>query len=396
MIVKNEEHNLPDCLAAVAGLVDEIVVVDTGSSDRTREMAGRLGARVFDFPWVDDFAAARNESRRHATGDWIFWLDADDRVDEVNRSRLRTLFSAPPEEDRACSMRTEVLLPSGSTTAMDHVRLFRNDPRICWKYRVHEQLLFGTAWLADSARKTDVVIQHLGYQDGAVMMRKGERNLRMLEMDHRDDPGDPVVCFNLGWTYLGLGRFADALPCLQRSLQRSAPTLSIVRRLYPLLVKAHRELGQYQQAATICAEGRKRYPDDRDLLAQDERLRAVLAQLFVQARDFHRAGAFERAEALYRQVLVADPGQVQTLYLLGAACDAQGKVDEAEASLRQAVQLAPDNADAHNHLGVVLARKGRLEEAVANFQQALRLRPRFADAQKNLRLALGERDGAAP
>jgi GT2 family glycosyltransferase len=79
MIVKNEERHLPDCLASVNDLVDEMIVVDTGSTDRTKAVAASYGAKVSDFPWVDDFAAARNEALRHATGDWVFWMDADDR-----------------------------------------------------------------------------------------------------------------------------------------------------------------------------------------------------------------------------------------------------------------------------------------------------------------------------
>ena len=92
MIVRNEEANLPTCLSTVAGLVQEIVIVDTGSTDRTREIAVAAGARVVDFPWIDDFSAARNEALRHASGAWIFSLDADDRVDEENRRRCRDSF----------------------------------------------------------------------------------------------------------------------------------------------------------------------------------------------------------------------------------------------------------------------------------------------------------------
>jgi hypothetical protein len=72
MIVRNEESNLPACLESVKGVFDEIIVVETGSTDRTREVAADHGARVIDFPWIDSFAAARNESLRHAGGDWIF------------------------------------------------------------------------------------------------------------------------------------------------------------------------------------------------------------------------------------------------------------------------------------------------------------------------------------
>lgn len=74
LMIRNEEAALPGCLQSIAGLADEIVVVDTGSTDRTKEIAARFGAKVFDFAWCDDFAAARNECIRHATGDWIFWM----------------------------------------------------------------------------------------------------------------------------------------------------------------------------------------------------------------------------------------------------------------------------------------------------------------------------------
>src|SRR5262249_4480308 len=78
MIVRNEEANIADCLETVRNIVDEIVIVDTGSTDATKSIAERFGARLFDFPWIDSFAAARNESLRHARCEWIFWMDADD------------------------------------------------------------------------------------------------------------------------------------------------------------------------------------------------------------------------------------------------------------------------------------------------------------------------------
>ena len=92
MIVKNEEENLPRCLASVEGIFDEIIVVDTGSTDRTKEIAREFGAKVFDFEWIDSFAAARNEALSHATGDYAFWLDADDVVEPVERVKLLALL----------------------------------------------------------------------------------------------------------------------------------------------------------------------------------------------------------------------------------------------------------------------------------------------------------------
>ena len=108
MIVKNEEDHLPHCLESVRGVFDEIVVVDTGSSDRTREIAREFGAKVFDFPWIDDFAAARNEALSHATGDYVFWLDADDLVEPAERVKLTALLAGL---ERPASRGTESTRP---------------------------------------------------------------------------------------------------------------------------------------------------------------------------------------------------------------------------------------------------------------------------------------------
>jgi GT2 family glycosyltransferase len=96
MIVRDEEANLPRCLSSVQGIFDEIVVVDTGSTDRTAAIAREFGARVFDFVWVDDFAAARNAALARATGDYAFWLDADDLVEQPEREKLRELLASLP------------------------------------------------------------------------------------------------------------------------------------------------------------------------------------------------------------------------------------------------------------------------------------------------------------
>ena len=102
MIVKNESQNLAACLQSVREAVDEIIVIDTGSTDNTRDIAQSAGARVFDFTWCDDFSAARNESIRHARGRYILWLDADDRLDPVEVQKLKQFkASLPDKQDRA-------------------------------------------------------------------------------------------------------------------------------------------------------------------------------------------------------------------------------------------------------------------------------------------------------
>jgi hypothetical protein len=239
LMVKNEQDNLPSCLRSAADLVHEMIVVDTGSTDRTKEVAASLGARVLGFAWVDSFAAARNESLRHATGDWIFWLDGDEYLDEANRQKVRTLFANLGQENAAYSMKqcSAPEVAGGSATVVDQVRLFRNLPEIRWEHRVHEQILPAVRRAGHEVRFTDIAITHTGYEDPAVRHQKTLRNLRLLELELAEQPEHPFTLFNLGWACHDLGRTAEAIPLLCRSLARSQPGDSIVRKGYTLLVE---------------------------------------------------------------------------------------------------------------------------------------------------------------
>ena len=268
MIVKNEEGNIAACLGPVMRLVYDVVVIDTGSTGRTVEIARGLGANVFHFPWVDSFAAARNESLRHATGEWVFWLDADDRIDGENLERLRVLLASLTDENVGFVMKCHCLPDpvSRRSTTVDHVRLFRRHPGLRWRYRVHEQILGSLRELGADVRWSDVVIQHTGYQDPALRQRKLQRDLRLLMLEQAENGGDPFVLFNLGMILHELHRPGEALGCLRESLRQSHPSDSIVRKLYGLISQCHRQLGQKEEALASCREGRRHYPFDVELL----------------------------------------------------------------------------------------------------------------------------------
>jgi glycosyltransferase involved in cell wall biosynthesis len=271
MIVRNEEANLPECLRTTEGLFNEAVVVDTGSTDGTQEAARRFGARVFEFPWVDSFGAARNESVRHATCKWIMWLDADDRLDADNRDRLRNLFAGLGDERDAYAIQVRSVLDANRSAfrLLDQVRIFRNLPEIRWDYRIHEQILPSVNRAGGVVRWTDVIVDHVGYQDATVRRKKLERNLRLLELDNAERSDDSFSLFNLGWTLLDLGRTADAFPRLRRSLETAKPDSSILRKLHHLLAVAQRQLGSPEEALKACQEGLKRFPDDAELLLEE-------------------------------------------------------------------------------------------------------------------------------
>lgn len=341
MIVKNEQANLAECLASVAGLVNEIVVIDTGSTDKTREIAGRFAAKIHEFPWVDSFAAARNESLKHATGQWAFWMDADDRLDAANRDKLRTLFTSLNGDNAAYCMKClcPPERPGGPATVVDHVRLFRNHPEIRWQYRVHEQILPAVNRAGSDVRPTGVIIRHVGYLDPALRRRKHDRDMRLLDLDLRENPNDPFVEFNIGWNLEQIGKPAEALPYLQRSLQRSQPSDSIVRKLFSLIMECHRQLGRPDVAMAACQDGRRIYPDDAQLLFQEAHLR-------INGRDLQGA-----EQCLLRLIQGTDEPRFASTatdlrgykaqHLLAVVYCDQGRPFEAEALFRTVLDAEP-------------------------------------------------------
>lgn len=140
MIVKNEEDVLGRCLSCMDGIADEIVIVDTGSTDRTREIALQFTSKVYDFPWRDDFAAARNFAFSKATMDYTLWLDADDVIDEENRAKFLALKRELPESADMVMMKYDVAFDAQGRPTLSYYRerLFRTSRHFQWVGEIHE------------------------------------------------------------------------------------------------------------------------------------------------------------------------------------------------------------------------------------------------------------------
>ncbi|MCS6852349.1 MAG: glycosyltransferase [Gemmataceae bacterium] len=346
MIVRDEEADLPLCLDSVASLVDEIIVVDTGSKDRTRDVAARRGARVIDFAWRDDFAAARNESLRHATGEWIFWLDADDRLDPDNQQRLRRLFASLADENVGYVMycRGPIRPDTNPGPLLTHTRLFRNHSAIRWQYRIHEQITPAILRSGGQERLTDVVIEHTGYEDAERLQQKMERNLRLLRLQDAEQPNDPFTLYNLGRTHLGLKQPAEALPYFQRSLALWPRSDRLLRELHCLQVMALRQLGRREEALGVCVAGRRSFPDETELIVQEGILRNELGDL--AGAELALVTAWRGPAGPWRDGLDPRLHREQAMFHLGLVYRKQGRFAEAEALWRELVEQRVNYLDA--------------------------------------------------
>jgi tetratricopeptide (TPR) repeat protein len=214
MIVRDEEAMLPRCLAAIADHVDEIVLVDTGSTDRTMDIAREYGAKVIETEWTGDFAAARNVSFDAATSDWIVYLDADEVMGEGQGERLRDLIGRTWRE-AFFLVETNHTGDLEDGTAVHHnaLRVFRNRPEYRFEGRIHEQIAHRLPGdLPERIETTDIKVEHYGYL-GVVREEKDKsrRNLELLQRQLEENGETPFLHFNLGSEFGALGEPDRAL-----------------------------------------------------------------------------------------------------------------------------------------------------------------------------------------
>jgi len=193
MIVKNEEKNIRSALEWAKPVVYEQIVVDTGSTDRTVEIAEQMGAKVFHFEWIDDFSAARNYSIEQATGDWILITDADEYILAEDAGRLiehiERVDSDPKTREDCLSFGCVGISIDENGNPMsrsNNMRMFRNIPSIRFFGRVHEHLAIDDTkiqWM------NDVQLFHTGYSQSAIKeANKAERNISLLRTELLTDP----------------------------------------------------------------------------------------------------------------------------------------------------------------------------------------------------------------
>lgn len=236
MIVKNEEDNLDRCLKSAQGIADEVIIVDTGSTDSTVEIAKKYTSNIYFFEWINDFAAARNYSISKASGDWILVLDADDEVPYKFKNKIKEL-TKDTAVDLYCfntlSLSTEN--DKKNITLNLNPRLFQNKPGYRFKGVIHEQLATAILEKKPNAiiKTVPIDIYHYGYIHTNVEKKhKHERNMKILQNQLEKDPENPFVLFYIGNQYYAINNIQEALNHYLKSYKIIDPHSSIYPKLF--------------------------------------------------------------------------------------------------------------------------------------------------------------------
>lgn len=202
MIVKNEEENLDKCLDSIKGLVDEIIIVDTGSTDNTKEIAFKYTDKIYDFTWCNDFAKARNYSISKATNDWILVLDADEVVKNFDVENIRTFCSEVNEKTVGRLKRiNEYEDEYGIKKYIERVNRFFNKNYFEYEGIIHEQIVLKTKELYKT-KNIDLIIDHIGYSKEVLnRTNKIQRNIELLKNAIEKKAKDPYLHYQLGKSY---------------------------------------------------------------------------------------------------------------------------------------------------------------------------------------------------
>ena len=263
MIVKNEAANLEACLKSAYGKVDEIIVVDTGSTDHTLQIAHRYTDKIYRYPWHNDFSAARNFALDLAGGAWILYLDADEELvtgpdgiqQQLERDQSAEAYLIPlnnPIEDNTEEYNRFLVL-----------RLFRNNGRYRFRGKIHEQVIVENPEKVGTAE--GIMIQHKMLSPKESNRKRG-RNLALLKKAHTEDPGNPFIQYYLGVEWLMLGKPGKSLPFLQKAYQNLTDFHLIFRSpALRYLIICLQALGQLDEAICLCLEADLKYPAFTDI-----------------------------------------------------------------------------------------------------------------------------------
>ena len=384
MIVKDEEEMLPAALESIRPVAHEIIVVDTGSTDRTVAIAEAYGARVYHHAWEDDFSKARNQSLAYARGDWVLILDADERLQAESVPLVRTLAQSCLQDVISFSV-YNVDLDTGHVSFLPSMRMFRNHREYHYQGIVHNQLVFPAG---TSVLRTPVRIDHYGYTTSLAAKRgKYERTERLLQKELQANPDDAFAHFNMAQILRSGKREKVHARQVVHHARRAIELISklptnhihVLLMAYHQLASASLQLEEYETAFLACRAALALKPDYIDALftlGQAQSLCNRPEEARLTLHEYLRVlDRYDEARESCDLILLHLDGRIEAHYSLGRAEEALGRTSEALAWYRRVLASTPRYLDTQMRVGLLYQALGRHEEAASAFETELSTLP---------------------
>ncbi|MDP7327493.1 MAG: glycosyltransferase [Prochlorococcaceae cyanobacterium ETNP7_MAG_30] len=369
MIVRNEESRLGSCLASVKGFVDEIVVLDTGSTDSTVAVAKAAGAQVEQLPWPGDFAPARNAALNLIKGDWVLVLDADE---QLRAEVIPDLIELMAQQD--VLVVNLLRFEQGATMApySSVSRLFRRHQRIRWSRPYHSMIDDSVREILNDEpdwRIVDYVepaLLHEGYRPDLLQRSNKSQRLRIaMEAWLAEHPYDPYACAKLGALEVAEGQKERGIKLLRQGLEQNKETTANPIERYELLLHLGIALCQDDPKVAI-----KAYREALDLPMD---IRASLGARLNLAGLLMQQEQLDEAIALTTTATQQAPEVAIAWYNLGLMQRRRGDLVAALQAYEQSKQLNPEHAETHQNQAVAMLVAGDINGARNNFNKAIAL-----------------------
>jgi tetratricopeptide (TPR) repeat protein len=344
MIVKDEEEFLESCLNSAKDFVDEIVIVDTGSTDRTKEIAKKFTDKIYDFDWCDDFSAARNESIRHATKEWILVLDADEVINKNDWTKIKEALKNIRPDVAAFSLIQRNYINDSSSdgnwtsskgdgyneskkatgwTPNPIVRIFRNNKKILYESPVHESV-HESAFKFGKIHLLNIPIHHYGYLNSQKTKNKRKYYMK-LGLKKIKETNNYISYYQLGKEYISQNKLKEAIYYLKKAVEKKKDfhlAWFLIGNIYLMQKYFENAKKIYKKAISLKNDFAPTY--------------ANLALVYINEKNY------EKAIDYFLKSISLNPKNASTHYNLGLCFKIMGKNDKAYLAFKNAVELDPN------------------------------------------------------
>lgn len=308
MIVRNEELNLHRCLESVKKVVDDIIIVDTGSTDASIDIAKKYNAKISKIKWSNDFSEARNRALEKVQSDWILHLDADECLTKESESSILNILNNTSADAFSVIVRNyQSNLDMVKYIDDPQIRIFRNYKEYRYEQPVHEQISLSIFRNNGSVENAPLMIEHFGYMDDAV--EKAKRNFPILEYALKENPSDAYLNFKMGETLKALNNLEMAKQYLLNVFNQNYKSLPVelIDTLLMRLGQIELANNNYSEVLKYCLQGLKINPKNTISMY-------VLSIALIYLQDYDRALKYLTKAKQINSNGVIDLNDIEKLY----------------------------------------------------------------------------------